>query len=47
MKVPFVDLYAQYQSIKPEIDEAIGTTIKNSSYIGGQAVTVSTVHMLV
>jgi dTDP-4-amino-4,6-dideoxygalactose transaminase len=38
MKVPFVDLYAQYQSIKPEIDEAIGTTIKNSSYIGGQAV---------
>lgn len=38
MKVPFVDLYAQYLSIKNEIDEAIATTIKNSSYIGGQAV---------
>jgi dTDP-4-amino-4,6-dideoxygalactose transaminase len=38
MKVPFVDLYAQYLSIKKEIDEAIENTIKNSSYIGGQAV---------
>lgn len=38
MKIPFVDLYAQYLSIKSEIDEAIGTTIRNSSYIGGQAI---------
>jgi dTDP-4-amino-4,6-dideoxygalactose transaminase len=38
MKIPFVDLYAQYLSIKEEIDAAIATTIKNSSYIGGQAV---------
>jgi dTDP-4-amino-4,6-dideoxygalactose transaminase len=38
MKIPFVDLYAQYVSIKPDIDAAIEKTIKNSSYIGGQAV---------
>ena len=35
MKIPFVDLYAQYQSIKQEIDSAIEQTITNSSYIGG------------
>lgn len=38
MKVPFADLNAQYQSIKTSVDEAISLTIKNSSYIGGQAV---------
>jgi dTDP-4-amino-4,6-dideoxygalactose transaminase len=38
MKVPFVDLYAQYLSIKEEIDLAISQTIINSSYIGGRAV---------
>jgi dTDP-4-amino-4,6-dideoxygalactose transaminase len=38
MKVPFVDLYAQYLTIKKDIDLAIETTIRNSSYIGGQAV---------
>jgi dTDP-4-amino-4,6-dideoxygalactose transaminase len=38
MKVPFVDLYLQYQSIKKDIDAAIETTIKNSSYIGGDAI---------
>jgi dTDP-4-amino-4,6-dideoxygalactose transaminase len=38
MKVPFVDLYAQYQTIKNEIDTAIADTIKNSSYIGGTVV---------
>jgi len=38
MKVPFVDLYAQYQSIKEEIDQAIARTIQRSSYIGGAAV---------
>ena len=38
MKVPFVDLYAQYLTIKKEIDQAIETTIRNSSYIGGQPI---------
>ena len=38
MKIPFVDLYAQYQSIKNEIDAAIEKTIFNSSYIGGTAI---------
>lgn len=38
MKVPFVDLYAQYLTIKKEIDQAIETTIRNSAYIGGQAI---------
>jgi dTDP-4-amino-4,6-dideoxygalactose transaminase len=38
MKVPFADLYAQYLTIKQDIDQAIETTIRNSSYIGGQAV---------
>jgi dTDP-4-amino-4,6-dideoxygalactose transaminase len=37
-KIPFVDLYAQYQSIKTDIDRAIEMTIRNSSYIGGQAI---------
>ncbi len=37
-KIPFVDLYAQYQGIRNEIDAAIDQTIKNSSYIGGSAV---------
>ncbi|MCI4670294.1 MAG: DegT/DnrJ/EryC1/StrS family aminotransferase [Bacteroidia bacterium] len=36
MKVPFVDLYAQYLSIKEEIDQAIAQTIKNTSFIGGK-----------
>ena len=38
MKIPFVDLYAQYLSIKNDIDTAIENVIKNSSYIGGSAV---------
>jgi len=38
MSVPFADLYAQYLTIKKEIDEAIAATIRQSSYIGGQAV---------
>ena len=33
--IPIVDLYAQYLSIKKDIDDAIAETIKNSSYIGG------------
>lgn len=39
MKIPFVDLYAQYISIKKDIDDAIANTIRDSSYIGGKAIT--------
>src|SRR5271168_5091759 len=35
MKIPFVDLHAQYQSIKPEIDAAIAEVIAQSAYIRG------------
>ena len=35
MKIPFVDLYAQYLGIKPEIDAAIAAVIANSSYVRG------------
>ena len=35
MKVPFVDLHAQYLSIKPEIDAAIAEVIATSAYIRG------------
>ena len=35
MKVPFVDLHAQYLTIKPEIDAAIAKVISDSSYIRG------------
>ena len=35
MKVPFVDLKAQYQSIKPEIDGAIASVIEQTAFIGG------------
>jgi dTDP-4-amino-4,6-dideoxygalactose transaminase len=38
MKVPFVDLHAQYLTIKQEIDTAIAETIKDSAYIGGNRV---------
>jgi dTDP-4-amino-4,6-dideoxygalactose transaminase len=38
MKIPFVDLYAQYLTIKNDIDGAIEKTILDSSYIGGNAV---------
>jgi dTDP-4-amino-4,6-dideoxygalactose transaminase len=38
MKVPFVDLKAQYLSIKPEIDEAIQTVIDSSRFVLGEAV---------
>lgn len=33
MKIPFVDLYAQYLTIKQEIDEAIASVIKESGFI--------------
>lgn len=35
MKVPFVDLHAQYLTIKPEIDAAIQDVIATSAYIRG------------
>ena len=35
MKVPFVDLHAQYLTIKDEIDAAISSVIADSAYIGG------------
>lgn len=35
MNIKFLDLYAQYLSIKDEIDEAIYSVIKKSAFIGG------------
>lgn len=35
MNIPFVDLKAQYNSIKVEIDEAIKEVIQNTAFIGG------------
>lgn len=36
MKVPFVDLQAQYLSIENEINEAIRSVIRDSAFIGGK-----------
>ena len=36
MKIPFVDLKAQYSSIKEEIDQAISNVIQESAFIGGK-----------
>src|ERR1043165_8602907 len=36
--IPFVDLFAQYERIKTEIDEAIASVIRESSFIGGSYV---------
>lgn len=38
MTIPFVDLQAQYQSIKPEIDAAIAEVIAQSAFIRGPQV---------
>lgn len=35
MQIPFVDLKAQYESIKEEIDKAISDVISESAFIGG------------
>jgi len=40
MKVPFVDLHAQYLSIKTEIDSAIAQVIAQSAFIRGKHVDV-------
>lgn len=38
MEVPFVDLKAQYNSIKNKIDQAIAEVLNNTSFIGGEMV---------
>ena len=38
MKVPFNDLYAQYLSLKPEMDAVIARTIENSAFVRGPEV---------
>jgi len=38
MQVQFVDLKAQYQTIKPEIDQAIQNVVSNTAFILGKAV---------
>ncbi len=38
MKVPFVDLKAQYLSIKEEIDEAVQSVIAECAFVGGRFV---------
>lgn len=38
MKIPFVNLKLQYQSIKNEIDQAISKVINETSFIGGSQV---------
>jgi dTDP-4-amino-4,6-dideoxygalactose transaminase len=38
MKVPFVDLKAQYHSIKTDMDAALQNVIENTSFIGGEGV---------
>jgi len=35
INIPFVDLKAQYDSIKPEIDQAIAAVIQDTAFIGG------------
>jgi len=37
-RVPFVDLGAQYRSVKAEIDDAIASVIARSDYVGGAAI---------
>ncbi|MDH3197261.1 MAG: DegT/DnrJ/EryC1/StrS family aminotransferase [Candidatus Krumholzibacteria bacterium] len=38
MPVPFVDLKAQYASIKPDIDAAIAGVVESCQFVGGDAV---------
>ncbi len=38
MNIPFVDLQAQYRSIKDEIDQAISRVLQDAAFIGGPAV---------
>jgi len=36
MKIPFMDLRRQHESLKLEIQQAFDTIINNSSFIGGE-----------
>jgi len=38
MTIKFLDLYTQYLSIKPEIDAALASVIKDAAFIGGNQV---------
>lgn len=38
MRIPFVDLKAQYNAIKPDIDAAIQSVIEETAFIGGSYV---------
>jgi dTDP-4-amino-4,6-dideoxygalactose transaminase len=38
VKVPFLDLKAQYHSIKPEIDAAIAGILESSQFVLGEEV---------
>ncbi|MGF1532252.1 MAG: DegT/DnrJ/EryC1/StrS family aminotransferase [Bernardetiaceae bacterium] len=38
MNIPFVDLKAQYHSLKPEMDAAIADVLENTAFIGGSHV---------
>jgi dTDP-4-amino-4,6-dideoxygalactose transaminase len=38
MSIPFVDLKAQYRSIKKEIDAAVAAVIEEAAFVGGPAV---------
>lgn len=40
MSIPFVDLKAQYEAIKPEIDVAIQEVLDTTSFIGGKKIEV-------
>jgi len=35
MKIPFVNLRAQYEAVKPQIDAAIASVLNRSAYVGG------------
>ena len=39
MTVPYLDLAAQYESIKPEIDDAIQSVIRDTAFVRGRYVT--------
>ena len=36
--IPFVDLNRQYETIKPEIDQAIKDVIRETAFIGGKRI---------
>ena len=38
MKVPFVNLRAQYDAVKPQIDAAIAAVLSRSAYVGGSEI---------